>query len=59
MENVLICLLTGGVGAAGVKMIETLVVWFLNRRAKKNDDEADAEKRKEQEKEADRREEER
>ena len=52
MENVLICLLTGGCGAAGVKMIETLVVWFLNRRAKKSDDEADAEKQKEQAKEA-------
>lgn len=52
MENVLICFLTGGCGAAGVKMIETLVVWFLNRRAKKSDDEADAEKQKEQAKEA-------
>ena len=52
MENVLAYLLTGGCAAAGVKLIETLVVWFLNRRAKKSDDEADAEKQKEQAKEA-------
>ena len=52
MENVLAYLLTGGCAAAGVKLIETLAVWFLNRRAKKCDDEAEAEEQKRQEKEA-------
>lgn len=52
MENVLAYLLTGGVAAAGVKLIETLIVWFLNRKAKKNDEEAESEKTRQQKKEA-------
>lgn len=51
MENVLAYLLTGGCAAAGVKLIESVVVWFLNRRAKKDDDAAEEEKKKKQQRE--------
>lgn len=50
MENVLAYLLTGGCAAAGVKLIETLIVWVLNRRAKKSDEEAESEKREQERK---------
>ena len=52
MENVLAYLLTGGCAAAGVKLIETLTVWVLNRRAKKTDDEKAEEQEKLKKKEA-------
>ena len=39
--NVLACVLTGGCAAAAIKAIETIVVWFLNRKAKKEDDKAE------------------
>ena len=38
MKDVLVCVLTGGVAAAGIKLIESLIVWRLNRKAKKEDD---------------------
>lgn len=38
MSDVLVCILTGGVAAAGVKLIESVIVWRLNRKAKKEDD---------------------
>lgn len=46
MENVLAYVLTGGCAAAGIKLIETLIVWVLNRKAKKSDDEAEKDKEK-------------
>lgn len=45
--NVLGYVLTGGAAAAGIKLIETVIVWCLNRKAKKNDD---AEEKEEMEK---------
>ncbi len=38
MSDVLVCILTGGVAAAGIKLIESVIVWRLNRKAKKEDD---------------------
>lgn len=52
MDNVLAYILTGGCAAAGIKLIETLIVWFLNRKAKKSDDEVEKEKQRAKEKEA-------
>lgn len=52
MDNVLAYILTGGCAAAGIKLIETLIVWVLNRKAKKSDDEMEKEKEKAKVKEA-------
>ena len=38
MSDVLVCILTGGVAAAGIKLIESVIVWRLNRKAKEEDD---------------------
>lgn len=51
LDNVLSYVLTGGCAAAGIKLIETLIVWVLNRKAKKSDDEVERERKKEKEKE--------
>lgn len=40
MDDVLMCVLSGGVAVAGIKLVETLIVWRLNRKAKKEDDAA-------------------
>jgi len=37
MNEVILCLISGGVAAALVKAIETLVTWHLNRKAVKED----------------------
>ncbi|MBR1691197.1 MAG: hypothetical protein IJ711_00305 [Lachnospiraceae bacterium] len=48
MNEVLLCVLSGGVAAGIVKLIESIVTWKLNRKAQKEDraeekkDEADA-----------------
>lgn len=44
MSDVLVCILTGGVAAAGIKLIESVIVWRLNRKAKKEDDNTQKEK---------------
>lgn len=46
MNEVLLCLLSGGVAAAMIKAIESIVTWKLNRKAAKEDK---AEERKESE----------
>ena len=51
MSDVLVCVLTGGVAAAGIKLIESVIVWRLNRKAKKEDD--NTQKEKEQRKQDD------
>ena len=39
MPQTLILVLTGAVGAAGVKMFESIVLWWLSRRAAQEDTE--------------------
>lgn len=52
MNDVLVCVLTGGVAAAGIKLIESLIVWRLNRKAKKEDDNTQKETEKKKHDEA-------
>lgn len=52
MSDVLVCVLTGGVAAAGIKLIESLIVWRLNRKAKKEDDNTQKETEKQKREDA-------
>lgn len=52
MKDVLVCVLTGGVAAAGIKLIESLIVWRLNRKAKKEDDNTQKETEKQKREDA-------
>lgn len=38
--DLLTLLLTGGIGAAAIKLLESLILWLLNRRAAKKEGEA-------------------
>ena len=51
MENIIGYILTGGVAAACIKLLDNLVQWVLNRRAAKKDKAANEERKTEAEKE--------
>lgn len=51
MEDIIGYILTGGAAAAGVKLLDNLIQWTLNRRAAKKDQAAERHKKTEAEKE--------
>lgn len=51
MDNIIGYILTGGVAAAAVKLLDNLIQWILNRRAAKKDKAANEKRKTEAEKE--------
>ena len=52
MNPILLAILTGGVAAAGVKLIDNLIQWWLERRSRKKDATEEAQRKEEEAKKA-------
>ena len=48
MNPILLAILTGGVAAAGVKLIDNLIQWWLERRSRKKDATEEAQRKEEE-----------